>query len=329
MSHDQPFKISRRALIAAGAAFAAGSARAETIDRPARWVVGFPAGGSTDVVSRLIVNQMKTWAPSFIVDNRAGAGGRLGVDNVKTSPPDGSAFLLTPASIQVIYPHVYKKLGYDPIKDFEPVTTVCSTAFTLAVGPSVPADVKTLKDFLVWAKANPKQAFYGSSGSGSMPHFIGYMIGKALDFDFVHVPFRGAAPAVQDLVAGQIAANIAVILNVLPMVQAGQLRALATTGAKRSAALPDTPTFTELGYGEVTAEEWFGIFMPAATSPELVAKANEAIRAALQTAEVREAMSKMALDNVSQSPAEFARILKADLDKWRSIVAATGFTMDE
>ncbi len=332
MSPSRENSITRRAFVGAGAALCAGGssgARGQTIDKPARMVVGFPPGGSTDVLSRLIINQMKNWAPSLIMDNHSGAGGRLGVANVKSSPPDGSAMLLTPASIQVIYPHVYKKLGYDPMADFQAVTTVSSTAFALAVGPGVPAEVKTQKEFSAWCKANPGRAFYGSSCSGSMPHFAGYMIGRALGIDFTHVPFRGAAPAVQDLIAGQIATNIAVILNVLPMIQAGQVRALATTGAERSASLPDVPTFTELGYPDVTAEEWFGVFMPAATPPALVWKANEAIRAALQTRETREAMEKMALEIVSQSPADFAKIVEADIEKWRGIVAATGFTMDE
>ena len=265
----------------------------------------------------------------MIVDNRAGAGGRLGSENVKASSPDGSSMLLTPASVQVIFPHVFKKLAYDPIKDFEPVTTVCSTAFTLAMGPMVPAGVKTVKDFIAWARANPQLAFYGTSDAGSMQHFGGVMINKALGIELGHVPFRGAAPATQDLVAGQIATNFAVILNVLPMIKAGQVRALATTGAKRSSSLPDTPTFAELGYSDVVVEEWFGVFMSANTPRAIVDKGNEAIRAALQTSDVRAAMQTMALENVSQSPDEFGKLVAADLAKWKDVVAATGFTMDE
>ncbi len=330
MTRPPASKITRRAVI--GAALAAALPRAgaaAVIDKPARMVVGFPPGGSTDVMARLITSQMRDWAPSLLVDNRSGAAGRLGAENVKLSPPDGSVMLLTPASTHVIYPHIYHSLSYDPLRDFEPVTSVFSTAFTLAVGPMVPPDVKTPEDFAVWCRANPARSFYGSSGAGSMPHFAGVMAARSLGFEFTHVPFRGAAPAMQDMISGQIAANMAVIFNVLPLIEAGRARALATTGAARSHWLPDTPTFAELGYPDALAEEWFGVFMPSGTPAPLVARANESIRLALQMSEVKAAIERMAVEAVSQTPADFARIIHEDTEKWRAVVAATGFTMDD
>ena len=197
------------ATTAAAGAWIAGQRRAQSqvVGKLTRMIVGFAPGGSSDVTARLLVDQMRGYASTLIIDNRPGAGGRIAVEAVKASAPDGSVMLLSPASMIVLYPHLYKPLGYDPVQDFVAVTTVCAFPFVLSVGPLVPREVRTLEDFVQWCKANPKLASYGTSGAGSMLHFAGMMLARAANFDFTHVPYKGASPALQDLLGGQVAST--------------------------------------------------------------------------------------------------------------------------
>ena len=209
-------------------------ALAQVVTKPSRIVLGFPPGGSVDTVARLIAPQMNDYASVLVVDNRPGAGGRIALEAAKRSVADGTVMTVTPASTLVIYPHVYKKLSYDPLRDFVPVAKLCSIASALTIGPMVPGEVQTLADFVQWCRANPSKSSYGSPGGGTMPHFIGAMLSQAAGFEFSHVPYKGGAPSIQDLLGGQIAANITVIPNALPYVRTGKLRALVTTGSVRS-----------------------------------------------------------------------------------------------
>ncbi len=328
--------FSRRRFIAASAAASAAalapSVRAQTpvVNKTARIVVGFPPGGSTDVVSRLIADRLRgVYAPSVIVENRPGAGGRIALEAVKNADTDGSAMILTPASMLVIYPHIFKKLAYDPFTDFAPVTSVCAFPIGFSVGPMVPESVKTVADFVAWAKANPKSAAFASPAAGSMVHFTGVMLNRAAGLDMTHVPFKGGAPAIQDLIGGQIASSMNVLSEALPQHKAGKLRTLATSGAQRSPFMPDVPTFVESGYKEIVAREWFGILVPAKTPADIITKLNAAILHALKSKEVTEGFAKLAFDPVGESPADFARIIKADYERWAPIVKASGFTADE
>lgn len=301
-------------------------ARAQTAGKAVRMIVGFPPGGSSDVVARLLIEQMRSYAPTIIVDNRPGAGGRIAMDVVKAGAPDGSIMVLTPASMMVLYPHLYKTLSYDPLQDFVAVTTVCAFPFVVSVGPMVPRDVKTLADFIGWCRANPKQASYGTSGAGSMLHFAGMMLSRAAKFEFTHVPYKGASPALQDLLGGQVASTVGVLGIALPHIQSGKLRALATSGAERSPFLPDVPTLKEAGYPGLEIVEWQGLFVPARTPPAIVDELNRAVRAALATSEVRAGLGKQAFDVGGTSPAEFARLVQADIERWGPIVRESGFT---
>jgi tripartite-type tricarboxylate transporter receptor subunit TctC len=267
---------------------------------------------------------MKDYASPFIVENRPGASERIALEAVKSSAADGSTLLLTGSSSMAVVPHVYKKLNYDPLQDFTPVTTVCSFPFLLTVGPMVPGQVKTLADFISWCRANPKQATYGTVGAGSLHHFIGVALSRAAGFEFVHVPYQGLA-AVQDLVAGRIAATIFPQGTTLSYVQSGELRALLTTGTQRSASLPEVPTARELGYSVIEEDDWFGIFVPARTPVETVKTLNTTIRAALKSDDVKAGLAKLSLAPAGDSPEEFARLVKSEFDRWGPIVEASGF----
>ena len=289
-------------------------------------LVGFPAGGPTDVIARLLVEHMKGYASSVIVENRAGAGGRVALDALKNSPADGSVMVLTPAAMVCLYPHVYKSLSYNPLQDFVPVTTINTTAMLFVVGPMVPSSVKTLADFIVWCRSNPSQSSYGTPGSGSPLHFLGVMLSRAANFEYLQVPFPGTAPSIQSLLGSQIASCISPIGPFIPHVRAGTLRALAFTGAQRSPLLPDVPTIAEAGYPALQYAEWFGILAPARTPSGTVETLGNVLRAALQTKEVQAGLAAQSVDPGGLTPAEFARQVKADFDRWGPIVKESGFT---
>ena len=299
---------------------------AQPLHSTARIMVGFPAGGPSDVIARLLAEQMKAYAPTTIVENRPGAGGRVVMDVLKNSAADGSVMVLTPAVAMTLYPHVYKWLTYTPRQDFAPVTTVATTANLIAIGPLVPSTVKTLADFIAWCRSNPNQSSYGSPGAGSPLHFLGVMLSRAANFEYLHIPFQGTAPSIQSLLGGQIASCISPIGPFVPHVRAGMLRALATTGTQRSPLLPDVPTVAEAGYPALEYSEWFGIFVPARTPSGTVETLSSVLRTALQTKEVQAGLANQSVDIGGLTPAAFARQIKVDTDRWGPIVKASGFT---
>ena len=301
-------------------------ARAQTVAKPARMLVGFPPGGSIDAVARLLVEQMQGYAPSIIVDNRPGAGGRLALEALKGSAPDGSVIAITPGDQLTLFPHIYSRLSYKPLEDFAPVGTICSVEFLLAIGPMVPASVQTLADFIAWCRQNPSLASYGTAGAGTRPHFLGAALARAANFEFAHLPYKGNALAIQNLLGSHVAANISTIGNALPHVRSGALRALATTAPSRSAALADVPTFREAGYPTVEAVEWFGLLVPAQTPGSVIAALHAALLGVLATAEVKAGLMKLSLQGATASPAEFAELIKTDTQRWAEVVKASGFS---
>jgi tripartite-type tricarboxylate transporter receptor subunit TctC len=304
------------------------SARAQTSHNVARLLVGFGAGGAIDVIARMLAGGMKDYPASFIVDNRNGAGGRVALGALKTGPADGTSMILTPASANTVFPHVYKKLSYDAFKDFAPVSTVCSFPFLITAGPLVPSDVRSLADFVRWCRTNPNLATYGTAAAGSMLHFTGVSLAKAGDFQFVHLPYAGPA-GIQDLIGGRIAATIYPIGTALPHVQSGAIRALATTGLQRSPLLPDLPTVREAGYPGLEATEWFGVFVPASTPPETVSRLNGAIRMAVNTEAFRTGLAKLAVDAMALTPEDFAQLIRLDFERWGPIVQTSGFSPED
>jgi tripartite-type tricarboxylate transporter receptor subunit TctC len=299
--------------------------KANAIDRNARIMVGFPAGSSPDFVARVLAEHMKEYAPSIIVDNRPGAGGRLPLEALKSGERDGSLMVLTPGDQVALFPHVYAKLGYDGRRDFAPVSTVCIVQFVLTVGPLVHTEVKTVADFVAWCRANPKLAAYGSPGEGTRPHFMGASFARSAGVEMTHVPYKGGPPIVQDLLSGQIASSISVISNVLPNLQSGRLRALAIASPKRTPVLPDVPTMREAGFPAAEGVEWFELFVPAGTPDKVVAGLNAAVQKALQTEAFKDSLAKQAFEPAGCTPAELAQLVASDTERWAAVVKQTGF----
>jgi tripartite-type tricarboxylate transporter receptor subunit TctC len=302
--------------------------RAQSIEN-LKIISGFAAGGTVDTLARRVATHLAgPYAKSAIVDTRAGAGGQIAISALKTSAPDGGSLLVTPMSMLGIYPHTYKKLPYDPMTDLTPVSLGVVFDMGFAVGPMVPATVKTVPEFLEWCKANPTNANFGSPAPGSVPHFVGELIGRSGKVDMRHVGFRGSQPAILDLIGGQIAAVSAPVGEFLQHLSGGKVRLLATTGTTRNKFVPGTGTLIEQGMKDMVFGEWFGFYLPGKASADVVAKANAAIRAALADKDVVSGLAAMGLEAKSSSPAELAAILKTDTEKWGPIVKAIGFTAE-
>lgn len=320
--------LTRRQVLATAtlAAFGLPARAAEPI-ATVKVLCGFPPGGTTDAVSRRIAEKLQSsgYAKVALVDNKAGAGGRLAVDELRRGPNDGSVLLLTPASMITLYPHIYTKLAYK-IEDVAPVSIASRVAFGFGVGPAVPESVKTLKDFLAWAKAHPAEANYGSPGAGSPPHFVGALLAKESGLDLRHVPYKGSAPGIQDLLGGQVASMTSPIGDYLPHLKGGKLRLLATSGAARSRFTPDVPTYAEQGFEKLTISEWYGFFLPAGASPEVVNRAAAAIHQAVAQPEVVEAFAQLGLEAATMTPAEMAKSVKDENAAWGPVVKTVGFT---
>jgi tripartite-type tricarboxylate transporter receptor subunit TctC len=296
---------------------------AQTRTKTAYIMTGFTPG-LTDGVARLVAGHMKDYAASIVVETRPGASGRIAVEAVKAADPNGSVILFAPLGFIILFPHVYKTLTYKP-QDFTPVSTVASFPTLLTVGPKVPGDARTVADFVAWCRANPKQATYGTAGVGTTLHFIGAMLGRSASFEFLHVPYPGNA-AIQDLLKGEIASAIMPIGSSLGLVQSGDLRALATTGPRRSSFLPDVPTMVEAGYPSLQDLTWYGFFVPAKTPADTVERLNSTIQEALRTDEVKSGMAKMSVEIDSISMSDFAQLIGSESERWKAIVQATGFT---
>jgi tripartite-type tricarboxylate transporter receptor subunit TctC len=293
-----------------------------------RIVNGFPAGGTADTTSRRVAERIggtEFSKNAAVVDNRIGAGGRIACEVVKSAPADGSTLLLTPYACMAIYPHVYSKLSYDPNKDFVAVSTGTLMTHALAVGPMVPAEVQSVGSFLVWAKANPGAANYGTPGAGITPHFLAALLSINSGVELRHVPYRGAVPAVTDLIGGQIAAACLPMGDLLANFRAGKCRIIGHSGTARSPFATQVPTFAEQGFPELTAQEWFGFYAPANTPAAIVAAASAAINNALNDKAVAESLAVMGLEARGSTPAEMARSHREEYERWGPVVRKIGF----
>ena len=296
----------------------------DKFDKPVKILVGFPAGGTADLIARLVADKMKdTLGQPVIVENRPGAIGRIAADAVKAAAPDGTTLMVMPIGPMVVVPHVYSDITYDPIKDFTPIGLGATFQFAIAAGPQ--SGAKNWNDFVVWARANPGKASYATSGAGSLPHFFGVLLGRGIGVPMLHVPYKGSAAYINDLIGGQIPAAIDAIADLTELHRAGRITILASSGAKRSTALPEVPTFTELGVKDVEAMGWFGFFAPAKTPKPIVETLNRALNKALQSPDVVEKLTKVGMDPVTGTPEEFGRIVASDYAKWGPVVKASGF----
>ena len=291
-------------------------------------VTGFAAGGTSDTICRRVAQKMQPdYARAVVVENRTGAGGQIAIGYVKGRPADGATILQTPTSMLTIYPHIYKKLPYDPVADLTPVTVGCVFDFGFAVGPAVPASVKSVKDFLAWAKANPAGANFGSPAAGSTPHFVGALIGKSGGVELKHAAYRGTQPAMLDLLGGNISAVSGPIGDITQHLSTGKVRILSVSGEKRSRFAPDVPTLKEQGI-DMAHSEWFAFFLPAKASSDVVLRVNNAMKNALAQKDVIDGLGTFGLEAMSSTPGELAELIKKDTAKWAPIVKQVGFTAE-
>jgi tripartite-type tricarboxylate transporter receptor subunit TctC len=313
--------------LAAGLAVVAVPAAAQTYPaKPVRVVVPFAPGG-VDVTARLIAERLTgSLGQPFVVENRPGAGGSVGAKVVAGSDPDGYTLMFSTPGPVIVSPLINRNAGYDTLKDLLPVAIVSQSPLLLVVHPSVPA--RTVKELVAYAKANPGKVHFPSPGFGTQPHLVGEMFKQLTGVDIVHVPYRGSAPAVTDLLAGQMQFYFDNFANLLQHVASGKLRALAVTGDARNPKLPNVPTMDQSGYGGIAAIYWNGMLAPARTPPAIVAKLNEAVNKALGVPEVRAALQKLGSEPKAATSQEFAGFVATEIQRWRKVVRAAKITVD-
>jgi tripartite-type tricarboxylate transporter receptor subunit TctC len=306
---------------------AAGSAAAQSYpNRPIKLIVPFPAGGPPDVIARVVAEAMSArLGQSVVVDNRPGAGATIGTRSVANAEPDGHTLLFGSTTSLSIGPALFKNLDYDPVKSFTPVAGISSGPMVVVVHPSVP--VKTVQELVAHAKANPGKLNYGS-GVASPPHIAWGLFTVVTGTDIVFVPYRGMAPAMSDLISGQIQMMIDGTGPLRPHIQEGTIRALAVTGKTRSADFPHLPTMIESGYPDYVLAFWTGIVAPAGTSPAIVARLNTVINDGLTSAALKDALARFNVEANIASPQEFSTMLTQEAEKWAGIVKATGIKVD-
>lgn len=309
-------------------AFGTGGAIADQYpSKPIRMIVPFPPGGSTDIVARLVSARLAERVKQpVVVENRAGVGGTLGSDFAAKAPADGYTLLLGTNATLAIAVGMYSKLPYHPLRDFTPISLVATSPSVLVVHPSVPAN--SVQQLINYAKANPGKLTFGSAGNGSSAHLCGEMFKTAASVDMVHVPYKGGAPAVSDLVGGQITVMFAGLAETLAHVRAGKLRALAVTSARRTATEPTLPTIAESGLPDYEFNQWFGVLAPAGTPREVVRQLNAALLAIMEMPEVRDRLLGQGLEAVSSTPEQFGAYIKSEMNKMVQVVKASGARVD-
>jgi tripartite-type tricarboxylate transporter receptor subunit TctC len=322
----------RTALAAATAGLAPAWAQAQDVasypNKAIRMIVPFTPGGSTDILGRTIGQLLsQTWGQSVVIENVPGAGGSIGADKVAKASPDGYTLMMGHIGTLAVTPSLYPKLPYDPIKAFQAVAWVARVPNVLVVHPSVP--VKTMKELVAYAKANPGKINYGSGGNGSAAHIATEYLKLQTGTQMQHVPYKGTAPAVTDLVAGQIQLMFTGVPAVISQVKAGQLRALAVSSPRRVKAVPDLPTVAEaLGIKDFEADQWYGIVAPAGTPAALVAKLNKQINDLLASPEISTKLASEGAEPTPNPPEVFAKLIETEIARWRTVIQAGGVKVE-
>jgi tripartite-type tricarboxylate transporter receptor subunit TctC len=295
--------------------------------KPIHFVVPYPAGGPLDTVARLLGQKVsESLHQPVVVENKPGAGGNIGADSVAKATPDGYTILMGAVATHAINPTLYRNIPYDPVKDFAPVTEVAWTPNVLVVNPSLP--VSNVKEFIAYAKAHPGELNFGSGSTGSAGHLAGELFKTMAGVKMVHVPYKGAGPAMQDLIGGQIQLMFDNLASSLGQIRAGKVRALAVTTARRSTLAPDLPTIAESGLPGFDISTWFGIFAPGGTPQPVVQRLHDAFVDALHAPDVQATMKKMGAEPVGNTPAQFADYIRAEAAKYAKVIQASGAKVD-
>ncbi|MFC7739177.1 Bug family tripartite tricarboxylate transporter substrate binding protein [Roseomonas sp. GCM10028921] len=321
--------ISRRYLLGGAAALVAAPALAQgwTPTRPIRFVVPFAAGGATDVVARVLAERMgERLGQPVVVENRAGSGGNLGMENVVRSPADGSTIVMGTTGTLTINQHLYVNMGFDPVRDLAPIGMAFATDHVLIVNEKVPA--RTAQEFLAWLRANPGKASFGSAGSGSSTHMVAELFRAAAKVEVQHIPYRGSAPALNDTVAGNVQFMLDQLPSAIGMIQGGKVRALATTGPRRTSQLPDVPTMREIGLPDAEASSWGAVMAPAGTPAPVIAALSTVLREALADPKIQERLLAAGADAVSSTPEELQAKIAQEVGTWGGVVREAKITVN-
>ncbi len=303
--------------------------RAQLLTKTAHLIVGFPAGGATDLIARILADRLRgSYASAVVVENKPGGAARVAVDYVKNAEPNGSEILFTPDFPLTVYPHSFRTLSYDPMRDLVPVAPASRSTLTFIVGPAVPDKVASLADFVSWCRANPDKAIYATTSAGGTPHFVGVMLAAAAQVPLTPVHYRGGAPALQDLFGGHVPASVNPIGESLPFATSGKIRILAVTSSQRSRFLPNVPTMVEAGYN-VAIDSWLGAFVPARTPPDAVRALSNAIGEAVKSPEMIESLARIGSEPKFEPPDDFAATVRADMERWGPVVKASGFVAED
>ena len=304
-------------------AFSGGATAQGWPEKPVRFIVGFTPGGPSDIIARALGQKLaELWAQQVVIENRPGAGGNIAAEIAAKSAPDGATWLLGNNSILATNQSLYRKLGYDPVKDFAPVALVAVQPNILVVNPGIPAS--SVKELIALAKAKPGQLNYASSGSGAAAHLAGELFKAMTGVEMVHVPYKGAQPALTDVIAGRAQLMFATSASVIPYLKAGRLRALAVTTAQRSATVPELPTLSEAGVPGFEALTWHGVVVPSATPAPLIERLNRDIVSALRMPDLRERLESLGAELATGTPRDFADYIAREIPKWEKVVKDSG-----
>ncbi len=294
--------------------------------RPIRMVVGYPPGGPTDILARAVSLKLgEAFGQQVIVDNRPGASGMIGAELVAKSAPDGYALLMVPATFAVA-PAIYSRIAYDNGRDFAPISLVAAAPFILVVHPAMP--VKSVRELIALSRARPGQINYASASAGGLPHLAGALFNIMTGATLVHIPYKGAAPATTDVLAGQVPLMFNNMLSAMPHIKTGRLRALAVTSLKRSRAVPELPTIAEAGIPDYEVSGWYGVLAPAGTLPDVIAKLNGEINRVVRRADVMQRLANDGVEAVASTPEYFGKYLQRESAKWGDVVKRSGIKAD-